>query len=185
MKNKIIVLDIETTGFLNEGGRIVELGICELDTETGARKIIFDSLIREEGLTLAEISGSWVADNSDIDPAEVMKAPSLEELREPIQTILNTYEGGITAFNSDFDFDFLENRGFSLPVKLPCPMITLTPILQIPQRSGHGFKWPSVTEATSLLFPSSDYIEAHRGASDAHDEAQIVFWLIKKGFLKV
>ena len=32
---KILILDIETTGFLNQGGSIVEIGIVELNLDTG------------------------------------------------------------------------------------------------------------------------------------------------------
>ena len=35
MSEKILVVDIETTNFLQRGGLIVEVGIVELDTETG------------------------------------------------------------------------------------------------------------------------------------------------------
>ena len=35
---KILILDIETTGFLQEGGKIVEVGIVELDLSNGKSK---------------------------------------------------------------------------------------------------------------------------------------------------
>lgn len=41
---KILVLDLETTGFLNENGKIVEIGIVELDLDTGDCKIIYNQV---------------------------------------------------------------------------------------------------------------------------------------------
>lgn len=38
--NKILILDIETTGFLQQGGKIVEIGIVELDLSNGNKKKI-------------------------------------------------------------------------------------------------------------------------------------------------
>ena len=49
--DKILVIDIETTGFQKQGGSIVEVGIVELDLETGKAEIIFDSLCRESILS--------------------------------------------------------------------------------------------------------------------------------------
>ena len=41
---KILIIDIETTGFLPDG-KIVEVGAVELCLETGNKKIIFDKVI--------------------------------------------------------------------------------------------------------------------------------------------
>lgn len=180
MKNKILVLDIETTGFLNANGKIVEIGICELDITTGATKLLFDSCVHETGITREEVQNSWIVQNSDMTVLEVQHSPNLETVREKVQKILNRYELGATAFNSKFDFDFLESRGFSFPRKLACPMQILTPIMQLPAKSGRsGFKWPNVSEAMSIYLGVKGYIEQHRGGQDALDEAKIVFKLIQ------
>jgi len=44
---KILILDIETTGFLNQGGKIVEIGLVELDLSNGNTKIVFDEVCHE------------------------------------------------------------------------------------------------------------------------------------------
>lgn len=46
---EILIIDLETTGFLTQGGKIVEVGIVELDLETGNKKIIFDQVVHEKG----------------------------------------------------------------------------------------------------------------------------------------
>ena len=53
--SKILIIDIETTDFLQRNGKIVEVGIVELDLSNGNRKIIFDSVCWESGLTEEEV----------------------------------------------------------------------------------------------------------------------------------
>ncbi|MEI7488560.1 MAG: hypothetical protein WCJ72_14355 [Chryseobacterium sp.] len=57
---KILILDIETTGFLQEGGKIVEVGIVEIDLSNGKKKIIFDQVTHEKGITKQEVENSRV-----------------------------------------------------------------------------------------------------------------------------
>jgi len=180
MKDKILIIDIETTGFLNANGTIVEIGIVELDVITGETKILFDSCTHETGVKRVDVAQSWIIKNSDMTILEVQYSPNLEKIREKVQKILHLYELGCTAFNNVFDFSFMESRGFHFPRKLACPMKVLTPILQIPKKDGKkGYKWPNVTEAYKLIFNKPDYVEQHRAAQDALDEAKIVYELIR------
>lgn len=179
--SKILVLDIETTGFLNQGGKIVEVGIVELDLANGERKIIYDQVCHETGITLKEVEESWIVKNSDLTIEAIRTSKNLERLKPEIQHILNSYPLGATAFNNVFDFGFLENRGFYFPKKLPCPMKLSTNICQIIHPNGYGYKWPKVEEAHKHFFGEVGYIEKHRGADDAFYEAEIVHELYKRG----
>lgn len=71
---KILILDIETTGFSPKKNFIVEIGIVELDLSTGNRKIIFDHVMHEKGITKKEVEESWVVENTTITVDEI-KAP--------------------------------------------------------------------------------------------------------------
>lgn len=176
---KILVIDIETTGFLNAGGKIVEIGIVELDLETGNRKIIFDKVCHETGITLKEVNDSWIVSNSTLTMEEIRHSDNLNKLKPEIQAILYAYPLGATAYNNAFDFGFLENRGFVFPKKLGCPMKLSTDICKIPKRGGYGYKWPNFEEAHEHFFGKTDYIEQHRGADDAYYEARLVHELYK------
>lgn len=178
---KILILDIETTGFLQQGGKIVEVGIVELNLENGERKIIFDQVCFESGITLEEVEKSWIVENSDLTVDAIRNSKNLQKLKPEIQQILNDYPLGATAFNNAFDFGFLENRGFYFPKKLPCPMKLSTNICNIPHKNGYGLKWPKVEEAHKYFFGDVGYIEKHRGADDAFFEAEIVYELYKRG----
>jgi DNA polymerase III epsilon subunit-like protein len=182
---KILIIDIETTGFLQQGGKIVEVGIVELDLETGNKKIIFDEVCHETGITLEEVNNSWIVQNSDLNLELVKYSGTLESKKNRIQNILNSYPIGSTAFNNAFDFGFLENRGFVFPKKLPCPMKLSTDICKIPSPRGIGYKWLNVEEAHLFFFGNVGYIEKHRGADDAFHEADIVYRLYNDGVFKI
>lgn len=182
--SKIIVIDIETTGFLNKGGKIVEVGIVELNLENGECKIVFDKVTHEKGITKNEVENAWIIQNSDLTVEDVRYSKRLDLLKSEIQNILNNYPQGATAFNRSFDFDYLEDRGFHFPRKLDCPMLLSTDILKLPSKFGK-YKWPKVEEAYDFFFPNNDYAEKHRGADDALHEAQIVYELYKRGIFRL
>ena len=182
---KILILDIETTGFLQQGGKIVEIGIVELDLSSGQRKIIYDKVCHETGITLKEVEDSWIVKNSDLTVEAIRTSKNLERLKPEIQAILNQYEQGATAFNNSFDFGFLENRGFVFPKKLACPMKLSTDICKIIHPNGYGLKWPKVEEAHKHFFGDVGYVEKHRGADDAYFEAEIVYKLYELGVFKL
>jgi DNA polymerase-3 subunit epsilon len=183
--SKILVLDIETTGFLQQGGTIVEVGIVELDLSNGERKIIFDEVCHETGVTKEQVEKSCIIKNSDLTIEAIRTSKNIEKLRHQIQQILNSYELGATAFNNAFDFGFLENRGFNFPKKLPCPMKLSTNVCKIVSKNGYGYKWPTVEEANLHFFGDVGYVEKHRGADDAFYEAEIVYELYKLGIFKI
>jgi len=182
--SKILIIDIETTGFLQQGGKIVEVGIVELDLSNGNREIIFDRVCWEHGLTEKEVDESWIVKNSDLTKEAIRNSKNLKVLQPRIQEILNEYPIGATAFNNAFDFGFLESRGFTFPKKLPCQMKISTDICKLPNPRG-GFKWPKVEEAHKHFFGDVGYVEKHRGADDAFFEAEIVYKLYQLGIFKI
>lgn len=182
---KILVLDIETTGFLNQGGKIVEIGIVELDLSNGLKRIVFDEVCHESGISLKEVEDSWIVKNSDLTMEEIRHSRNLKKMQPEIQSILNQYELGATAFNNVFDFGFLEDRGFVFPKKLPCPMKLSTDICKILHKNGYGYKWPNFEEAHLYFFGDVGYIEKHRGSDDAFYEADLVYKLYQDGIFKL
>lgn len=182
---KIAIIDIETTDFLQRNGKIVEVGIVELDLSNGNREIIFDQVCWETGLTEKEVDESWIVKNSNLTKEQIRTSQNLNVLKPLIQRIINDYPLGATAFNNAFDFGFLEDRGFVFPRKLPCPMKLSTDICKLSKANGYGFKWPKVEEAHKHFFGDVGYIEKHRGADDAYFEAEIVYKLYELGIFKI
>jgi DNA polymerase III epsilon subunit-like protein len=181
--NKLLVIDIETTGFLPKGGKIVEVGIVELDIETGCIKALLDVVCREGGFIDPK---AWIFNNSSLTVEDVGKAPRFSGkwgVEKVIQGIIDQYPLGATAFNRDFDVKFLQSREILFGKLQPCPMLVATDICKLP---GHrGYKWPKVEEAWEFFFPYVPYVEEHRGADDAMHEAQIVYEMIKTGVYEV
>ena len=185
MQNQILVVDIETTGFLNQGGKIVEIGMVLLDLRDGTVTTVYDSLVKEPGFDRSHTSNpfGWIFNNSDLDYNDVLDAPSLDVQKQTIQALFDKYPA--TAFNKSFDFDFLRDRGFRIN-DLDCPMKLATPICKLPKTNGYGgYKWPKVEEAWEHFFGNTGYIEAHRGLDDAKHEALIVYELYKMGVFKL
>jgi len=182
-EKKILVIDIETTEFLERGGKIVEIGIVELNLETGEKRILFDQVTHEKGITKEEVENSWIVKNSDLTVELIRHSECLDEIKEHVQAIIDHYQLGATAYNNSFDFGFMESRGFTFPNKLACPMKLSTDIVKIPSR--RGYKWPKVQEAFDFFFGKTDYIEKHRGADDAVHEADIVYELYKRGVFTI
>ena len=172
------IIDIETTGFFPEGF-VVEVGIVSLDTETGEVKTVFDSVCREESMTARERK-AWIFKNSDLTVEMVREAPFLKSLKDKIQSIISVFDA-VTAYNKQFDFTFLQDRGIEIKSEWPCPMLVATDICKLPKKRGSGYKWPKVEEAWEFFFPDEPYVELHRGADDALHEAKIVHELFLLG----
>lgn len=183
---KILIIDIETTDFLDLGGKIVEIGMVELNLENGERKIVFDEVCHERPITLKEVEKAWIVKNSDLTVDMIRRSRNLELMRKEVQDIINSYSLGCTAFNNEFDFGFMERKKFVIPKKLACPMKLSTDILKLPGRRPGDYKWPKVQEAWDFFFgKETGYIEKHRGADDAYHEAAIVYELYLRGIFKV
>lgn len=181
---EILIIDIETTDFLQSGGKIVEIGIVSLDLATGNKKVLFDEVCHERPITRKEVEDSWIVKNSDLTVDQIRQSRQLKDMQSEVQSIINAYPNGATAFNNAFDFGFLENRGFMFPKKLACPMKLSTDICKCPGRNG-TYKWPNVMEAYRHFFGDTGYVEKHRGADDAYYEADIVLELYKIGVFTV
>lgn len=183
MQNKILIIDIETTGFLNGGGTIVEIGAAELDLASGTITEAFSSLCREKTLT-ASHRDAWIFANSDLTVEQVRDARPFEEVAMEFQKVLDRYTSGATSYNRAFDFSFLQNRGLKFFKELACPMLLATDVCQIPGKFGR-FKWPKVEEAFKHFYPDIEYLEKHRGADDAKHEAMIVWALFQLGEFRI
>ena len=149
--NKILILDIETTGFSSTKNKIVEIGIVDLDIETGEKNIIFDMVFNPQ-IPEEEIESAWIVEKGYMTTEEILNGADIREHLLEIQEIIDSYPNGSTAFNNSFDFRFLESVGFFFQNKLECPMILSTPICKLPNKNGrNGYKWPSVEKGDRHL----------------------------------
>ena len=178
--SKVLIVDIESTGFSSRKDKIIEIAIVELDLTNGNVEIVFDELINEYGLTQNEFTESWIFKNSNIKMSDIAQAKNLQYHWLKIQEIISANPIGITAFNNSFDFRFLAERQFYILRKLKDPMRLSKNICRIPDKRGNN-KNPTVEEAYNYFYPGENYIETHRAAHDAIQEAKIVYKLYKMG----
>lgn len=175
---KIVVIDIETTGFLNEGGNIVEVAAVELDLTNGNIDVLLNYVVHEDGMTLDKLENSWIIKNSDLSINNIRYSLNFKYIVNILNNIAIKYP--VTAFNRKFDISFLESRNIKFKELYPCPMLELTPILKLPHKNGRkGNKWPNVEEAYKHFFPNENYVEKHRACDDALHEAKIIYELYK------
>lgn len=184
MEKKILIIDIESTNFKRRGGKIVEVGIVQLDLKTGDKKILFDEVCHQDGITKHEVMKSWIVKNSDLTMHMIQHSRNLKEMKSEIQQILNDHPLGCTSYNVPFDFGFMIFAGFRFPKKLDCPMLLSRELVQAKNKKG-SLKNPNCMEAYHHFFPMSNYVEKHRAADDAWHEADIVYELYKRGIFKV
>lgn len=175
--NEIVVVDIETTGFLKQHGLIVEIGMVKLNLNTGKRTIIYDELVKEDEFDKTH-QNAWIFNHSDLTFEDVLEAPPLNH--GVLQDLFNTYPA--TAYNKRFDFDFLKSRGLQIN-ELDCPMKLSTPLCKLP--GYYGYKWPTVEEAYDYFFKDNTYVEQHRACDDALHESEIVWELYKQGIFQI
>jgi len=177
--DKILVIDIETTGFNHKNDCILELGIVELNLESGEINEIFDKQFKEPHLT-AKHHNAWIFENGFMTHDDVRSAKPLLDYFNEIQSIFNSSLGKICAWNRSFDVDFLKSRGFELGKNMADPMQMSAEFFNLPHKNGGFGKWPSAQEAWNILFPETKKIELHRGLDDAKMEAKIIFELVNK-----
>jgi len=179
---EILIVDIETTDLSPLHGSIVEVAIVSLNLKTSSRKILFDSVCREDSSETLK-RDAWIFNNSTLTFEEVISAGYFQSILPEIQRIVDSYPLGLTAYNLQFDFAFLEDRGLKIKNRLSCPMKLSTDVVKLPSHHpNHGkYKWPKVEEAWNYFFPQTPYKEKHRAADDAYHEAAIVCALYKMG----
>lgn len=183
MKYMIIaVADIETTSIKPEDGNIIEIGVCELNLDTGEILTLFDQIVKEHDFD--PVTDAWIYDNSDLTQQEVeRKGINPFDFKDDLQKIFNKYL--CAAFSQHFDFSWLEHRGWKIPNVGPDMMHVATNYFRVIKNkithtsSSVYVKRLSVQECLELL--NIPEVEKHRAYSDCVQEAKIYYELHKRG----
>ena len=158
---------------------IVEIGIVELDINTGERKILFNAPIYEDGVEKCNGMGAFNISNLDI--IDVKKSNGLESYREVLQFIFDNYR--ITSYNTTFDLEILELRGFKIPKKM---MDMMKFVRRLLPKGKYNFEFAyryfyNLREnVTGKYLKNKNYEEQHRAIDDAIHEVELLFLLINK-----
>lgn len=104
-RDKISVIDVETTGLRNDYDEILSLAIVD-----GDGNVLFYEMFKPERRK------SWKAAEkiNGISPADVKNARGIKDAREEIEKLL-VKDRLIVAYNLWFDVEFLRSAGISVP----------------------------------------------------------------------
>lgn len=173
---KLLVVDIETTGFFVHSDAIVEIGITLVDTVTKSIELVFDNVIKHNKFNSRKHKNAWIFQNTTLTLEDVENAESLDFYKEEIQDLFNKY--AMTAYNKSFDLRFLKAVGFEMK-DVKCLMQTATQYSGYKDKNGR-VKKPSVEEIYNQFFMNDGerYIEEHRAGSDSKDEARILLHMV-------
>lgn len=177
----IMVVDLET-GQIDtskslqdlENNVICEIGIANLDLDSGSIKPVFSQICKED---IAPNPKSWVFECTSLTCKQVSESNHFNEFKEQLQDIFN--DNLVTSWGHDFDLANLEHRGLVIARKFWDPKRTLTNFLKIPSSEWDGFKWPKVTEAYQYFY-GKPMQQTHRAVDDAIVEAEIILKATEK-----
>ena len=176
---KILVLDIETTGFSSDTDAIVEIGMVLVDTKTNEMEIVFDEIVKEPKFNPIKHKNAWVFKNSTLTPEIIEKGNSLDSYKQTIQKLFDKYP--MTAFNKSFDIRFMTAVGFKMN-DIKCLMKSSANVVKETRKDGKFKAKVSVESVYNKFFRKNTdnvYIEKHRAGQDAIDEAEILLHLVK------
>jgi hypothetical protein len=71
---KLLVVDIETTGFFVNSDAIVEIGIALVDTVTKEIELVFDNVIKHDKFNSNKHKNAWIFQNTTLTVEDVEKA---------------------------------------------------------------------------------------------------------------
>ena len=173
---KLLVVDIETTGFYANSDAIVEIGIALVDTVTKKIELVFDNVIKHDKFNSKRHKNSWIFQNTTLTIEDVENAKPLDDYKEELQELFDKYK--MTAYNKSFDLRFLKAAGFEMK-DVKCLMQTATQYSEYKDKNGKT-KRPSVEEIYNQFFMKNGeiYIEEHRAGADAKDEAKIMLHMV-------
>ena len=114
--DKLLIIDIETSGFSRKDNSIIEIAAIELNINTGEYRALFNSLVKDNNFDVNRYEGSHSYKKTRIKPEDILKARPLLYYKDYLQQLFNCYAVGAFSLNN-FDFKWLESRGFTFPNK--------------------------------------------------------------------
>lgn len=178
----ILTFDTETTGFPNQGGRLVQLGALLQDEN---EKILaeLNLIITPDGFDIPQVC----TDIHGISTAHAQQYGVPLIVAMAAFTHLAKKATRVVAHNYDFDFAIMRNEygrlGKDMPAELTlmkyCTMHNTTQLCKLPSPNKPGYKWPKLQEAYSFAFNES-FDNAHSAMADVRACSRLYFWLTRE-----
>ncbi len=177
-KDRIVVIDTETTGLDPSNNEIVEIAAIALDCKTYQYQTLFNSLCNP-GLQQERLEKTWVCIEGLITPDEILMAQEHDIVAQDFLITLGDNQW--TTFNLNFDSGFLQRKPWLLPeTRLSCIMEVAKPVCALPHDL-YDYKYPRLDEAYSIIVRKHP-LTGHRALTDATMATEILIWLIKNNY---
>ena len=160
----VVVFDLETTGLDARSCQIIEIGAVKI--QKGSIIETFQTLINPEMPIPREIT-----EITHIDDGMVANAPTLEQVLPDFYRF--TYGAVLSAYNIDFDYQFLDISGKKLRLLFNNEQIDTLRLARNKVPSLSNYKLGTVVKALNITLEN-----AHRALADAYATAKVFIKLI-------
>lgn len=164
--SSVLIVDVETTSLKSEIGSLIQVGVSELDKETGMIKPVYESYIND-GVPIDP--KAWIFENTPLTPAKIEeKWVSIAVVKEILTELFK--DKPVTAYNKEFDFKWLRSRGVEIPIEDECIM----------ERAKRKMQSRKFAVPVSLAYFQIEAVEPHGALDDSILEAVILRCLENK-----
>lgn len=159
IKQRVVVFDVETTGFKAIVDEIIELGVVVLDGMTGEEISVFNSILKVEG----DVSDK-IVELTGITKKMSDKGMSQDLAKAYLESVIdeNTI---VVCHNVPFDFSFLAHK-YGIEPKMFIDTLTISRVVDKAHKS-HNLD--AVTERYGISLEN-----AHRALNDARATADVL-----------
>lgn len=162
--DSVVVFDLETTGLDAKTCKIIEIGAVKI--VKGSIIETFQTLINPQVPIPAEITNI-----THIDDSMVADAPTIEQV---LPDFYRFVDGSVlSAYNIDFDYQFLDNVGKKLRLLFNHEQIDTLKLARNKVPSLSNYKLATVVKALNITLTN-----AHRALADAYATAKVFVKLI-------
>lgn len=162
--DSVVVFDFETTGLDANSCKIIEIGAVKI--QKGSIIETFQTLINPGQPIPEEITGI-----THIDDSMVADAPTIDQVLPDFYKF--TYGSVLSAYNIDFDYQFLANNGKNLRLLFNNEQIDTLRLARAKVPSLSNYKLGTVVKALNITL-----VNAHRALADAYATAKVFIKLI-------
>ena len=162
--NEVVVFDFETTGLDANSCQIIEIGAVKI--VNGSITETFQTLINPQTSIPQEIT-----DITHIDDSMVINAPTIEQVLPDFYKF--TFGAVLSAYNIDFDYQFLNLSGKNLRLLFDNEQIDTLKLARDKVPSLSNYKLGTVVKALNITLEN-----AHRALADAYATAKVFIKLI-------
>ncbi len=160
----VVVFDFETTGLDARSCKIIEIGAVKI--KKGSIIETFQTLINP-----GEPIPEEITEITHIDTSMVVDAPSIDQVLPDFYKF--TYGSVLSAYNIDFDYQFLANNGNRLRLLFDNEQIDTLKLARDKVPSLGNYKLGTVVKALNITL-----VNAHRALADAYATAKVFIKLI-------